>query len=101
MTGVELRMVWGQERHRAAAMARSIAPGRRWSARGMRVLSIASPVLKCALPDGPPLDPRFQQDTFAARHGFDDQPALGPARLRDRRAVGRAHHPRLLVLADC
>ena len=45
-------------------------------AAGMRVLSIASPVLKCVLPDAPPLDPRFQQDTFAARYGFDDQPTL-------------------------
>ncbi|MEO8482731.1 MAG: sugar phosphate isomerase/epimerase family protein [Acidobacteriota bacterium] len=75
MTGAELRMVWGKnvidltngeiDRARAAV-----------EAAGMRVLSIASPVLKCVLPDGPALDPRFQQDTFAAKYGFDDQPAL-------------------------
>ncbi len=75
MTGAELRMVWGKnvidlsndeiDRARAAV-----------EAAGMRVLSIASPVLKCVLPDGPPLDPRFQQDTFAAKYGFEDQPAL-------------------------
>jgi sugar phosphate isomerase/epimerase len=75
MTGAELRMVWGKnvidlnndeiDRARAAV-----------EAAGMRVLSIASPVLKCVLPDGPPLDPRFQQDTFAAKYGFDDQPSL-------------------------
>jgi sugar phosphate isomerase/epimerase len=83
MTGVELRMVWGKnvidlsdvELDRATSMIR---------AAGMRVLSIASPVLKCVLPDAPPLDPRFQQDTFAARYGFDDQPALA------RRAFGIA-----------
>jgi len=75
MTGAELRMVWGKnvidlsddeiDRARAAV-----------EAAGMRVLSIASPVLKCVLPDGPALDPRFQQDTFAAKYGFEDQPAL-------------------------
>jgi sugar phosphate isomerase/epimerase len=43
---------------------------------GMRVLSIASPVLKCVLPDAPPVDARFQQDVFGAVHTFDDQPKL-------------------------
>lgn len=42
----------------------------------MSVVSIASPLLKCVLPDGPPLDDRFQQDVFAAKHTFDDQPRL-------------------------
>lgn len=75
MTGAELRMVWGKnvidltdaeiDRARAAV-----------EAAGLRVLSIASPVLKCVLPDAPDLDPRFQQDTFAAKYGFADQPAL-------------------------
>jgi sugar phosphate isomerase/epimerase len=75
MTGAELRVVWGRnvidlgnddiDRARAAV-----------EAAGMRVLSIASPVLKCVLPDAPPLDPRFQQDTFNAAHRFEDQPAL-------------------------
>lgn len=45
-------------------------------AAGMRVVSIASPVLKCTLPDGPPIDPRFQQDVFGSTRTFDDQPAL-------------------------
>lgn len=75
MTGAELRMIRGRnvidlsnaEIDRVRAQV---------EAAGMRVLSIASPVLKCVLPDGPPLDPRFQQDTFAAKYGFDDQPAL-------------------------
>jgi sugar phosphate isomerase/epimerase len=75
VTGAELRMVWGRnvndltdaevDRARAAV-----------EAAGMSILSIASPVLKCVLPDAPPLDPRFEQDTFAARHGFTDQAAL-------------------------
>jgi L-ribulose-5-phosphate 3-epimerase len=46
------------------------------AARGMRVISIASPVLKCVLPDAPALDDRVQQDVFGARHTFADQPRL-------------------------
>ncbi len=45
-------------------------------AKGMRVLSIASPVLKCALPDAPPIAPHIQQDMFSSASGFDDQPRL-------------------------
>ncbi|MEO7190157.1 MAG: sugar phosphate isomerase/epimerase family protein [Vicinamibacterales bacterium] len=75
MTGAELRIVWGrnimdlsdQEIDRVRASVES---------RGMQVLSIASPVLKCVLPDAPPVDPRLQQDTFAASFTFADQPAL-------------------------
>jgi L-ribulose-5-phosphate 3-epimerase len=44
--------------------------------RGMRVLSIASPVLKCVLPDAPPLDERFQQDVFGSPYTIADQPRL-------------------------
>ena len=44
--------------------------------RGMRVLTIASPVLKCVLPDGPPLDQRFQQDVFGSAYTIADQPRL-------------------------
>jgi len=42
----------------------------------VRVVSIASPLLKCVLPGGPEVDTRFQQDVFASRHTFDDQPRL-------------------------
>jgi sugar phosphate isomerase/epimerase len=45
-------------------------------ARGMRVLSIASPVLKCALPDAPPIAPHIQKDMFSSAFTFDDQPRL-------------------------
>jgi len=44
--------------------------------RGLRVLSIASPVLKCVLPDAPPLDERFQQDVFGSAYTIADQPRL-------------------------
>jgi sugar phosphate isomerase/epimerase len=45
-------------------------------ARGMHVLSIASPVLKCVLPDAPPVDARFQQDMFGSKHTIADQDRL-------------------------
>ncbi len=43
---------------------------------GMRVVSIASPLLKCILPEAPALDERFQQDAFASRHTYADQDRL-------------------------
>jgi sugar phosphate isomerase/epimerase len=45
-------------------------------ARGMRVLSIASPVLKCTLPDAPPIAAHIQQDMFSSAFTFSDQPRL-------------------------
>ena len=75
MIGAELRLIWGRNiidlTDDEVDQVRALV-----EARGMRVLSIASPVLKCVLPDAPAVDPRFQQDTFAARHTFADQPAL-------------------------
>lgn len=75
MTGAEFRVLWGRnimdltddEVRRATDMAQ---------ARGIRVLSIASPLLKCVLPGAPDVDTRFQQDVFASKHTFDDQPRL-------------------------
>ena len=75
MTGAELRMVFGkniidltdEELDRAIAMVRG---------RGLEIISIASPLLKCTLPDAPDVDARFQQDMFAAKHTFADQPRL-------------------------
>lgn len=43
---------------------------------GFRVVSIASPLLKCVLPGAPAIDSRFQHDIFASTHTFDDQPRL-------------------------
>jgi sugar phosphate isomerase/epimerase len=46
------------------------------SSHGFQVISIASPLLKCVLPGAPPVDSRFQQDMFASKHTFEDQPRL-------------------------
>lgn len=43
---------------------------------GLRIVSIASPLLKCVLPGAGEVDSRFQQDMFASRLTFDDQPRL-------------------------
>ena len=75
MTGAELRMISGkniidmtdEELDRAIDTVRGA---------GLEIISIASPLLKCELPDAPEIDARFQQDKFAARHQFEDQPRL-------------------------
>src|SRR5436190_13062683 len=75
MTGAELRMLFGkniidltdEELDRAKHVC---------SAKGMEIISIASPLLKCVLPGAPDVDPRFQQDMFAAKYNFEDQPRL-------------------------
>jgi sugar phosphate isomerase/epimerase len=75
MTGAELRMVFSkniidlsdQELDRAKNIV---------AERGLKIISIASPLLKCTLPDAPEVDSRFQQDMFAAKHTFEDQPRL-------------------------
>jgi sugar phosphate isomerase/epimerase len=43
---------------------------------GLEIVSIASPLLKCVLPEAPEVDGRFRQDVFASRQTFDDQPRL-------------------------
>jgi sugar phosphate isomerase/epimerase len=43
---------------------------------GLEVISIASPLLKCSLPDAPEIDARFQQDIFNSKHTYEDQPRL-------------------------
>jgi L-ribulose-5-phosphate 3-epimerase len=75
MTGAELRLLSGRnvvelsdddlERVRAAV-----------EDHGLHVLSIASPLLKCVLPDAPDIDARFQQDVFGSAYTFEDQPRL-------------------------
>jgi len=75
MTGAELRMIFGknimdltdEELDRAIDMVRG---------RGLEIVSIASPLLKCVLPNAPEVDSRFQQDIFASKHTFEDQPRL-------------------------
>ena len=98
MTGAELRLVLGQERHR---------PDRREVDRAARVRRGAwhdravdrSPVLKCVLPDAPGVDARFQQDMFGARFTFDVSAAAGAARVEIAGRTGARDHSRLLVLA--
>jgi sugar phosphate isomerase/epimerase len=45
-------------------------------AAGLRVISIASPLLKCVLPNAPEPDVRFEHDVFASKHTFGDQERL-------------------------
>jgi sugar phosphate isomerase/epimerase len=75
MTGAELRVVGGRNiiEHSNDEVERIRA---RVEDHGMTVLSIASPVLKCELPDAPPLDSRVQHDVFGASYTIDDQPRL-------------------------
>jgi sugar phosphate isomerase/epimerase len=75
MTFAELRVVDGKNiiDHTDAEID---AVRAKVEARGLRVLSIASPVLKCTLPDAPPVAPHIQQDMFSSAYRFDDQPAL-------------------------
>lgn len=87
MTGAELRMIGSrniidlddEELDRAREKV---------EARGMSVVSIASPLLKCVLPEAPPVDTRFQQDAFAARYSFDDQPRLAHRAFEIARRTG-------------
>ena len=75
MTGAELRVIDGKnildleadelKRTRDAIQAA-----------GLTVVSIASPLLKCVLPNAPEVDGRFQHDVFASKHTFEDQPRL-------------------------
>jgi len=75
MSGAELRMVYGKNIVDLAGdeLDRAIATVR---GAGLEIVSIASPLLKCELPDAPEIDARFQQDKFAAKHQFEDQPRL-------------------------
>jgi len=80
MTGAELRMLFGKniidlsnlELDRASEIV---------ARHGLEIVSIASPLLKCVLPNSPEVDARFQQDVFAATHTFEDQPRLADRAL--------------------
>jgi sugar phosphate isomerase/epimerase len=75
MTGAELRIVFDRNMIDLTdeEIARALASLR---AHGMTVVSLASPLLKCVLPDGPALDSRVQYDVFGSPHTFEDQPRL-------------------------
>jgi L-ribulose-5-phosphate 3-epimerase len=49
---------------------------------GLPVISVASPLLKCVLPNGPELDNHFEHDVFASAHTYDDQPRLTEQALK-------------------
>jgi sugar phosphate isomerase/epimerase len=87
LEGAELRMVFGKnivdltddEIDRAIAMVRG---------RGLEIVSIASPLLKCALPGAPEVEERFQKDMFAAANGFEDQPRVAARAFEIARRAG-------------
>jgi sugar phosphate isomerase/epimerase len=54
----------------------------------MTVVSIASPILKCVLPGAPEVDTRFQQDVFASKHSFEDQPRLAEHAFKIAKMMG-------------
>jgi sugar phosphate isomerase/epimerase len=75
MTGAELRVVWGKNiidlSNDELDHAKKLI-----SDHGMETISIASPLLKCVLPNAPEVDARLQQDVFASKHTYEDQPRL-------------------------
>lgn len=81
MTATELRVLWGKnimdltddEVTRATELA---------AAKGIRILGISSPLVKCVLPGGGDVDTRYQQDIFGSRHTYDDQPRLADRAVR-------------------
>lgn len=75
MTGAELRVVGG--RNMLDLSDGDIDRVReRVAARGMTIVALASPLLKCVLPDAPPLDSRVQHDVFGSAYTYEDQPRL-------------------------
>lgn len=75
MVGAELRVVFGKNVMDLDAGQIKYAKDR-LASKQMKVVSIASPLLKCVLDGGPEVDTRFQQDVFASKHTFADQPRL-------------------------
>lgn len=75
MTGAELRVIDGKNildlDDDELKRAKDALDGA-----GLRVVSIASPLLKCVLEGGPELDTRFEHDAFASKHTLKDQPRL-------------------------
>ena len=90
MTGAELRLI-GDKNIIELSDGEIDSLRERVERRGMRVLGIASPVLKCVLPDAPPLDERWQQDVFGSAYTIADQPRL--ARRAFEIAKRECQHP--------
>ncbi len=87
MTGAELRVVYGKN-----AMDLTDDEVKRatdaLAARNLKVISIASPLLKCVLPNAPAVDTRFQQDIFNSKHTFEDQPRLAERAIEIAKLTG-------------
>lgn len=75
MNGAELRVVFGKNIMNLTPEELDLAKAL-IDAKGMEVVAIASPLLKCVLPGGGEVDSRFQHDIFASKHTFEDQPRL-------------------------
>jgi L-ribulose-5-phosphate 3-epimerase len=75
MTGAELRVVNGRNIMDLESEELARVKGALEEA-GLPVISIASPLLKCVLPNGPKLDSRFEHDIFASKHTYEDQERL-------------------------
>jgi L-ribulose-5-phosphate 3-epimerase len=87
MHAAELRMVWGKNildlNQDELNLVQAIA-----QTSGCEIISIASPLLKCVLPGGPPIDPRFQHDVFASENTYADQPRLTERAFEIARRLG-------------
>ena len=87
MTGAELRVVFGKNvldlSDEEVGRARGVC-----AAHGLAVVALSSPLLKCVLPDAPPIDARFQQDVFGSRHTYADQPRLAERAFEIAHATG-------------
>ncbi|MBI1791526.1 MAG: sugar phosphate isomerase/epimerase [Acidobacteria bacterium] len=87
MTGAELRVLFGKNvidlSDDEIDQARRIC-----AAHGLEIVSIASPLLKCVLPNAPEVDARFQQDMFAAKYGLEDQDRLAARAFQIARRTG-------------
>lgn len=81
MRGAELRVVGGKNIMDLSEDELKAAKDL-LDSRGFETISIASPLLKCVLPDAPEVDTRFQQDVFASKHTFGDQPRLTESAFR-------------------
>ena len=75
MTGAELRVIFGKNilelSDEEVDRARQII-----GSKGLEIVSLSSPLLKCDLPDAPPIDSRFEQDVFGSKFTYADQPRL-------------------------
>ena len=99
MTGAELRLISGK--NIVELSDDEVGDLRaRVEQRGMRVLSIASPVLKCVLPGGPADRSALSAGRVRIRLHVRRSAAAHAARVRGRGEGRRQDHPRLFLLAD-